>query len=309
MARICRHGCGPCPNKHTFISDELFQETEQHRRLGGIRCGHSRLPAHHGAHRQSVGLHGIHRHIIQARSRTPSRSATVHDTGANIHPVLVREPRKRGHHGERHVEHRQRLYDSVPFLDDNAPRTQDFRTGQLLAHPCADMDGDRSRHHRSRRVHLHRHILVLGNRRRGLRPVLDVHGTRGVGHAQMGRRSRRAARQPLVGAHHLPHGTVHRSAYPQPADDSRAGVHILFPQNGQSHLLGRRQSNDSGLRHTAVHQLAGTFHRRNRRMVRPHVRKRARPAGEQRASVLHAGGFRRVGLGDMVHAHQRPRTA
>lgn len=113
-------------NKHTYSKDELFQETEQHRRLGGIRHRFGSLPAHNGTDRQFVGLHGIYRHILQTRSGPPSRSASFHDSGTNIHAVLFRKSGKRGHDGQCHVEYSQRIHDSVPVLDHNASARKIF---------------------------------------------------------------------------------------------------------------------------------------------------------------------------------------
>lgn len=296
-------------NKHTYSKDELFQETEQHRRLGGIRHRFGSLPAHNGTDRQFVGLHGIYRHILQTRSGPPSRSASFHDSGTNIHAVLFRKSGKRGHDGQCHVEYSQRIHDSVPVLDHNASGTQDFRARFRFAHKSADMDGHRSGHYRSGGIHIYRHVLVLGNRRRGLRPVLHVHRPRGMGHAQMGGCSRPAACKPLVGADNIPNGPVDRRTHPQPADNTGARLHILFQKDGQSHFLGRRQGHSSGMRHTAVHQLAGAVHRRHRRMVRPHVRKRARAAGEQRSDTVHAAHIRRSRVGRLVHPHEGTRAA
>ena len=97
---------------------------------------------------------------------------------------------------------------------------------QLTARQHMGRPGRRSR--RGPGLHLHRHVLVLGRRGRGLRALVDVHGAGRVADAQMGGAGRRTPLLALDRADRLPDGTLDRRAHPQPADCIPALVFIYY---------------------------------------------------------------------------------
>ena len=166
---------------------------------------------------------------------------------------------------------------------------------------------------RSRRgpgLHLHRHVLVLGRRGRGLRALVDVHGAGRVADAQMGGAGRRTPLLALDRADRLPDGPLDRRAHPQPALHPRAGLHLLLPQDRHGDLarhrpLDARVRGDDRLRQQHHHPL----HRLDRGADRHAVRQHVRPAGQLGHHALRAGADHRPGMGRMGRPQTGPRAA
>ena len=154
---------------------------------------------------------------------------------------------------------------------------------------------------RSRRcagLHLHRHLLVLGHRGRGLCPLVHVHGPRGLAHAQMGGAGRPAPRLALDRADRLPDGPLDRRAHPQPADHPHAGVHLLLPHDRPRDVARRRVDDARGRGRARVHQQHHhPLHGLDRRADRHAGGQYAGTSGQFGHGGLRAGAHPRTGLG------------
>ena len=155
---------------------------------------------------------------------------------------------------------------------------------------------------RSTRLYLHRHLLVLGRRRRSICPLVDVHRPGGVAHAQMGGTGRPAPLDALDRADRLPDGAFDRRAHPQPADRSRAGIHLLFPQNAAHHVqryCGQHPhfGRDSGFHQQYHHPPYGLY----RRLVRPLLRQFTGIARQFRPRVLRSSPVGSARHGRIFH--------
>mgnify|MGYP000611139141 CR=1 FL=1 len=72
-----------------------------------------------GAHGQLLGLQRVYRDVVQARGRTPSRSASIHDYLTTIRHIRTKS-RNPILHDQHHVGSMFRVHDLVPVLDDHA---------------------------------------------------------------------------------------------------------------------------------------------------------------------------------------------
>ena len=267
------------------------------------RCVH--LHRHNGTVGQSLGLLGIHRNLLQARSGPPARGSALHDDGpsgnhARPFGAICAAGR------QYHELSGQRLLHPLHVLDHHPPRPTHLSGCRARTVRRKRLDGAGGRRRRSPGIYLHRHLLVLGRRRRSLFPVVDVHGARGLAHAQVGGSGRRTPRHALAHPHRLSHGAFDRHPHPQPADHPRAGLYLLFPQiperyvQGILHRLGHRAGNPLFHQRTD-HPLYGLYRRHDRRPGGQHLR----AAGQHGYRILLAGALRRIGLGHMVHAPAR----
>ena len=278
--------------------------------MGGLRRRGADLPGHHGTFGKPLGLLGVHRDVLQTRSGTPARSPAVHDAGAPGHALRLRKPRLRGHRRQRHELAGQRLLHPVPVLDHHPPGTASGDARRRAAHRRQHMGRPGRRSRRGPGLHLHRHVLVLGRRGRGLRALVDVHGAGRVADAQMGGAGRRTPLLALDRADRLPDGTLDRRAHPQPALHPRAGLHLLLPQDRHGDLarhrpLEARVRGDDRLRQQHHHPL----HRLDRGADRHAVRQHVRPAGQLGHHALRAGADHRPGMGRMGRPQTGPRAA
>ncbi len=122
----------------------------------------------------------------------------------------------------------------------------------------------------------------------------------------MGRGGRRTAFVALDRADRLYDGPFDRRAHPQPADNSGAGIHLLFPQDGEGDLQRHGLRHADRGRHPALHQqhhhpLYGLRRGAGRSLLRQH----ARPARQFGHRALRAGADSGLRLGRMVHPPQR----
>ena len=163
------------------------------------------------------------------------------------------------------------------------------------------MDGARRGTRGRTGLHLHRHLLVLGRRRRGLRPVVAFHGAGGVAHAQMGGAGRLAPLGTVDRADRLLHGALDRRAHPEPADHPGTRLHLLLPHRKAGHAARRRLRAARRLRHPALHQQPDhSLHGIHRRDVRRAVRQYVRTPRQFGHRLLLAGAHRHAGLGLVV---------
>ena len=154
--------------------------------LGSVLGSRSGLPAHNRAFGKSVGLYGVHSNLLQTRSWSPSRGTSVYDVGASILALLVWRHRPCARYGQLDVGSGERIHHPVPVLDNHPYRSQNLCSHKRRPEQSSNVD--RAGRGCCGRIglYLHRHLLVLGCRGRGLCNVVDVYGGGCVGYAQMG---------------------------------------------------------------------------------------------------------------------------
>ena len=124
--------------------------------------------------------------------------------------------------------------------------------------------------------------------------------------AQMGGGGRPAPLVALDRTDRLHDGTVDRRAHPQPADHPGAGVHLLFPHDGEGDLQGHRLRHADRGRHPDLRQQHHhPLHGLRRGDARPFLRQHAGAARQLGHGALRTGADRRHGLGFVVHTPQR----